>query len=74
MIGKWVLDFMTRSENRTKVLPSLICCPNMEGDEWIFKGFTKLETHGNNQLHVVIARIREAFCIKFDERLAVTIR
>lgn len=70
MIGKWVLDFMTRPENRTKVLPSLICCPNMEGDEWIFKGFTKLETYGNNQLHVVIARIREAFCIKFDERLA----
>lgn len=32
MIGKWVLDFMTRPENRTKVLPSLICCPNMEGD------------------------------------------
>ena len=30
----------------------------------------KLETYGNNQLHVVIARIREAFCIKFDERLA----
>lgn len=30
----------------------------------------KLETYGNNQLHVVIARIREAFCLKFDERLA----
>lgn len=30
----------------------------------------KLETYGNNQLHVVIARIREAFCTKFDERLA----
>ena len=39
MIGKWVLDFMTRLEHRTKVLPSLICCPNMEGDECIFKGF-----------------------------------
>lgn len=29
-----------------------------------------METYGNNQLHVVIARIREAFCTKFDERLA----
>lgn len=30
----------------------------------------KWETYGNNQLHVVIARIRETFCTKFDERLA----
>lgn len=30
----------------------------------------KLETYGNNQLNVLIARIREAFCLKFDERLA----
>lgn len=38
--SSYLLNFMTRPENRTKVLPSLICCPNMEGDEWIFKGFT----------------------------------
>ena len=30
----------------------------------------KLEMYGNNQLHVIITRIREAFCSKFDERLA----
>ena len=30
----------------------------------------KLETYGNNQLNVLITRIREAFCLKFDERLA----
>lgn len=30
----------------------------------------KLETYGNNQLNVVLTRIREAFCKKFDERLA----
>ena len=30
----------------------------------------KLETYGNNQIHVIITRIREAFCSKFDERLA----
>lgn len=30
----------------------------------------KLEVYGNNQLNVVITRIREAFCSKFDERLA----
>ena len=29
-----------------------------------------LEAYGNNQIHVIIARIREAFCMKFDERLA----
>ena len=29
-----------------------------------------LEAYGNNQIHVIIARIREAFCLKFDERLA----
>ena len=30
----------------------------------------KLEEYGNNQLNVLITRIREAFCLKFDERLA----
>lgn len=30
----------------------------------------KLEEYGNNQLNVVITRIREAFCTKFDDRLA----
>lgn len=30
----------------------------------------KLEVYGNNQLNVLITRIREAFCLKFDERLA----
>lgn len=29
-----------------------------------------LEAYGNNQLHVIITRIRGAFCSKFDERLA----
>ena len=30
----------------------------------------KLEEYGNNQVNVLITRIREAFCLKFDERLA----
>ena len=34
------------------------------------EGIRKLETYGNNQINVAIARIREAFSSKFDERLA----
>lgn len=34
------------------------------------ESITKLETYGNNQINVVITRIREAFYSKFDERLA----
>ena len=41
-----------------------VVTPRME------ESIKKLETYGNNQLNVVITRIREAFCSKFDERLA----
>ena len=41
-----------------------VVTPRME------ESIKKLETYGNNQLNVVITRIREAFCTKFDERLA----
>ena len=41
-----------------------ILTPKME------ESIKKLEAYGNNQLNVLIARIREAFCIKFDEHLA----
>ena len=34
------------------------------------ESIAKLEAYGNNQINVVITRIREAFCSKFDERLA----
>lgn len=33
-------------------------------------GIKRLEEYGNNQLNVLITRIRELFCSKFDERLA----
>jgi hypothetical protein len=41
-----------------------ILTPKME------ESIKKLEAYGNNQLNVLIARIREAFCLKFDEHLA----
>jgi hypothetical protein len=41
-----------------------VVTPRME------ESIKKLETYGNNQLNVVITRIREAFCSKFDARLA----
>lgn len=41
-----------------------ILTPKME------ESIKKLEAYGNNQLNVLIARIREAFCMKFDEHLA----
>lgn len=41
-----------------------VVTPRME------ESIKKLETYGNNQLNVVLTRIREAFCTKFDERLA----
>ena len=41
-----------------------VVTPRME------ESIKRLETYGNNQLNVVITRIREAFCSKFDERLA----
>lgn len=41
-----------------------VLTPKME------RSMRRLEEYGNNQLYVVIARIREAFCTKFDERLA----
>ena len=41
-----------------------VVTPRME------ESIKRLETYGNNQLNVVITRIREAFCTKFDERLA----
>lgn len=41
-----------------------VVTPRME------ESIKNLETYGNNQLNVVITRIREAFCSKFDERLA----
>ena len=41
-----------------------VVTPRME------ESIKKLETYGNNQLNVVITRVREAFCSKFDERLA----
>lgn len=36
----------------------------------MYEGIKKLETYGNNQINVVITRIKEAFCSKFDEHLA----
>lgn len=41
-----------------------VVTPRME------ESIKRLETYGNNQLNVVLTRIREAFCSKFDERLA----
>ena len=41
-----------------------VLTPKME------ESIKKLEEYGNNQLNVLITRIREAFCLKFDERLA----
>ena len=41
-----------------------VITPKME------ESIKKLEEYGNNQLNVLITRIREAFCLKFDERLA----
>jgi hypothetical protein len=41
-----------------------VLTPKME------ESIKKLEAYGNNQLNVLIARIREAFCLKFDEHLA----
>ena len=41
-----------------------VVTPRME------ESIKRLKTYGNNQLNVVLTRIREAFCTKFDERLA----
>ena len=41
-----------------------VLTPKME------ESIKKLEEYGNNQVNVLITRIREAFCLKFDERLA----
>ena len=41
-----------------------VLTPKME------ESMKKLEAYGNNQLHVIITRIRGAFCSNFDERLA----
>lgn len=41
-----------------------VVTPRME------ESIKRLESYGNNQLNVVLTRIREAFCTKFDERLA----
>ena len=57
-------DYHNELVNYYKQTNNGVLTPKME------ESIRKLETYGNNQLHVVIARIREAFCVKFDERLA----
>ena len=57
-------DYHNELVNYYKQTNNGVLTPKMEDS------IRKLETYGNNQLYVVIARIREAFCVKFDERLA----
>ena len=57
-------DYHNEFVNYYKQTNKGVLTPKME------ESIKKLETYGNNQLNVLITRIREAFCLKFDERLA----
>ena len=57
-------DYHNEFVNYYKQTNKGVLTPKME------ESIKKLEEYGNNQLNVLIARIREAFCLKFDERLA----
>ena len=57
-------DYHNEFVNYYKQTNNGVLTPKMEDS------IKKLEEYGNNQLNVLITRIREAFCLKFDERLA----
>ena len=57
-------DYHNELLNYYKQANKGVLTPKME------ESVKKLEVYGNNQLNVLITRIREAFCLKFDERLA----
>ena len=57
-------DYHNELMNYYKQTKNGVHTPKME------ESIRNLEAYGNNQIHVIIARIREAFCTKFDERLA----
>ena len=57
-------DYHNEFVNYYKQTNKGVLTPKME------ESIKKLEEYGNNQLNVLITRIREAFCLKFDERLA----
>ena len=57
-------DYHSELMNYYRQTNNGVVTPKME------ESMKKLEVYGNNQLHVIITRIRGAFCSKFDERLA----
>lgn len=57
-------DYHNEFLNYYKQANKGVLTPKME------ESIRKLEEYGNNQVNVLITRIREAFCLKFDERLA----
>lgn len=57
-------DYHSELMNYYRQTNNGVLTPKME------ESMKKLEAYGNNQLHVIITRIRGAFCSKFDERLA----
>ena len=57
-------DYHNEFVNYYKQTNKGVLTPKME------ESIKKLEEYGNNQVNVLITRIREAFCLKFDERLA----
>ena len=57
-------DYHNEFLNYYKQANKGVLTPKME------ESIKKLEEYGNNQVNVLITRIREAFCLKFDERLA----
>ena len=57
-------DYHNELVNYYKQTNKGVLTPKME------ESIKKLEEYGNNQVNVLITRIREAFCLKFDERLA----
>ena len=57
-------DYHNEFVNYYKQTNNGVLTPKME------ESIKKLEEYGNNQVNVLITRIREAFCLKFDERLA----
>lgn len=57
-------DYHNELLNYYKQANKGVLTPKME------ESIKKLEVYDNNQLNVLITRIKEAFCLKFDERLA----
>ena len=64
IVLQYLGDYHSELMNYYRQTNKGVLTPRME------ESLIKLETYGNNQLNVLIARIREAFCLKFDEHLA----